>query len=147
MRKCKISIVISEFNKKISDNLLKGALDAYDNIIGGNENITIYKVPGAFEIPGTIIKILEQKTNKYDAILTLGSVIKGKTAHFEHISSSVTNTLSLISLSAKIPVIYGILTTYNLQQALKRSDPKRLNKGAELMKATIKTIETYNNIL
>ena len=109
-------------------------------------NIDIFDVPGAFEIPGTIMKILKNN-KKYHAIIALGKVIKGETAHFEYISASVTNSISKISVNSDIPILYGILTAYNYEQALKRSNVKQLNKGGEVMNAAIKTIETYNRIL
>ena len=147
MSSCKIAIVISQFNKEISDNLLEGALDEYDQTFeNSSNNIDIFNVPGAFEIPGTIMKILKNN-KKYKAIVALGNVIKGETAHFEYISSSVTNSISTISVNSDIPILYGILTAYDYNQALKRSDIKQLNKGGEVMNAAIKTIETYNKLL
>ena len=143
----KIAIVISQFNKEISDNLLEGALNEYSQTFKDSQsNIDIFDVPGAFEIPGTIMKILKNN-KKYHAIIALGNVIKGETAHFEYISSSVTNSISKISVNSDIPILYGILTAYNYEQALKRSNVKQLNKGGEVMNAAIKTIETYNKIL
>ena len=147
MSSYKIAIVISQFNKEISDNLLEGALDQYSQTFeGSRSNIDIFDVPGAFEIPGAIMKILKNN-KKYHAIIALGNVIKGETAHFEYISSSVTNSISKISVNSDIPILYGILTAYNYEQALKRSNVKQLNKGGEVMNAAIKTIETYNKIL
>ena len=147
MSSYKIAIVISQFNKEISDNLLEGALDEYSQKFeDSRSNIEIFDVPGAFEIPGTIMKILKNN-KKYHAIIALGNVIKGETAHFEYISSSVTNSISKISVNSDIPILYGILTAYNYEQALKRSDVKQLNKGGEVMNAAIKTIETYKKIL
>jgi len=147
MSSYKIAIVISQFNKEISDNLLEGALDKYNQIFKDSiNNIDIFNVPGAFEIPGTIMKILKNN-KKYNAIIALGNVIKGETAHFEYISSSVTHSISKISVNSDIPILYGILTAYDYEQALKRSDMRQLNKGGEVMNAAIKTIETYNKLL
>ena len=147
MNSYKIAIVISQFNKEISDNLLEGALNEYSQRFKDSQsNIDIFDVPGAFEIPGTIMKILKNN-KKYHAIIALGNVIKGETAHFEYISYSVTNSISKISVNSDIPILYGILTAYNYEQALKRSNVKQLNKGGEVMNAAIKTIETYNKIL
>ena len=147
MSSYKIAIVISQFNKEISDNLLEGALDEYSQTFEDSpSNVNIFDVPGAFEIPGAIMKILKNN-KKYHAIIALGNVIKGETAHFEYISSSVTNSISKISVNSDIPILYGILTAYNYEQALKRSNVKQLNKGGEVMNAAIKTIETYNKIL
>ena len=147
MSSYKIAIVISQFNKEISDNLLQGALDEYNQTFeDSSNNIDIFNVPGAFEIPGTIMKILKNN-KKYNAIIALGNVIKGETAHFEYISSSVTHSISKISVNSDIPILYGILTAYDYEQALKRSNKRQLNKGGEVMNAAIKTIETYNKLL
>ena len=113
MSSYKIAIVISQFNKEISDNLLEGALDEYNQTFeDSRSNIDIFDVPGAFEIPGTIMKILKNN-KKYNAVLALGNIIKGETAHFEYIASSVTDSISSISVNSDIPILYGILTTYD----------------------------------
>ena len=120
----------------------------YGNLITDpKNNIYIFNVPGAFEIPGTVRKILKNNIHpkKYNAIITLGSVIKGETAHFEYISSSVTDSISKLSIESDIPIIFGILTTYDFQQALERSDPNLKNKGGEFMQAAIDTIRLYKN--
>ena len=143
----KICIVLSTFNSKISDALLDGATQRFIQSGGLEDNITLIKVPGAFEMPGTIKRIINNDT-QYDGIVALGSIIKGETAHFEHISSSVTDSLSKLSVSDNcyIPIIYGILTTYDYQQALERSDINQKDKGGEAMSAAIDTIEIYYNI-
>jgi 6,7-dimethyl-8-ribityllumazine synthase len=147
IKNIKVTIVISMFNEKISNHLLIGAIGEFEKLGGDKNNIEVYKVPGAFEIPGTVMQLLKNHQNIH-AILTLGSIIKGETAHFEHISSSVTDALSKISIAedTNIPIIYGILTTYNYQQAISRSDLRMQNKGAEVMRSTIDTIGTYNKI-
>ena len=145
-----IGIVISEYNKEIANNLLDGATDCYKNNFKTqsiNDCLDIYRVPGAFEIPSTVNKILKSK--KYEAIVTLGCVIKGETAHFEYISSSVINALSQISLNSDIPIALGILTCYNYEQALLRAtsrDQGGLDKGGEVMKALLQTIEAWDSI-
>lgn len=141
----KIVIVISQFNKEISNALLNGAKACYEKNNFSNNDLLVYKVPGAFEIPSTVKQVLECKDD-LDAIVTLGCVIKGETAHFEYICSSVTNSISKLSLEANIPIIYGILTAYNFEQALERSDPDRKNKGGEVMQAAIDTIKTWSEI-
>ena len=143
----KICVVLSTFDQKISDALFDGAIKKFIDLGGVMDNITLYKVPGAFEIPGAI-KTIIKSNSKYDAILSLGCVIKGKTAHFEYISSSVTNSLSQISISdnCDVPIIYGILTTYDYQQAIERSDPNKKNKGGEVISSAIDAIETYQKI-
>jgi len=145
--KNKIVIVISEFNKKISDNLLDGATSEYIKNGGNIKNIQTYWVQGAFEIPGTIKQVLEHKKD-INGVLALGCVIKGETAHFEYISSSVSNAISKISYheKTKIPIIFGILTTYTYDEALSRSHPLKKNKGAEVMNALLQTMCIYYKI-
>ena len=119
--KYNIAIVASTFNEEITANLIKGAISEASN---SKNNISLSKfyVPGAFEIPGVVSKILRNKV-KYDAIITFGCVIKGETAHFEYISNSVSNAIMNFSTndSVDIPVMFGVLTTYNYKQALTRS--------------------------
>ena len=141
----KIAIVISTFNKNVSDGLLQGAINKFDKFSNNRNNLLIYSVPGAFEIPGTVSKILRVHKD-IDAIVTLGCVIKGETAHFDYISSSVTNSILNISLKVNIPIIYGVLTTYNYEQALIRSDINQKNKGGEVMESAFKTIDTFRDI-
>jgi len=143
----RIAIVSSMFNEDISNNLISGALQCYKDVTTKDFNQSnIFKVPGAFEIPFLVKKILSKSSKDFDAVVTLGCVIKGETAHFEYISSSVTESISKLSLKANIPIIYGILTTYNFEQALERSDPNKKNKGGEVMQAAIDTIETWSYI-
>ena len=96
----KIAIVLSEFNDEISSNLLEGARTSFNNILNEKDNsLELYRVPGAFEIPSAVKQLLKNKNN-LDAIVTLGCVIKGETAHFEYISSSVTDSISQISIDS-----------------------------------------------
>ena len=140
----KIAIVVSQFNEAISNNLLIGATKKFNSLSSKKNNLKIYKVPGAFEIPGIINLIL--KNNNFDAIIALGNIIKGETAHFDYISSAVTNSISEISCRSQIPIIFGILTTYNYEQALERSDCKKKDKGGEVMSAAFSAINAYNSI-
>lgn len=142
----KIAIIASEFNKDISNNLIIGAKKEFSKDYS-KDNIHTYDVPGAFEIPGAINKILNSDLN-YDAIIGFGCIIKGETAHFEYICDAVSN--AIISLSSRentsIPIMFGVLTTYNYEQALERSDVNKKNKGGEVMKATLDTIKLYKKI-
>ena len=142
--KNKVAIVVSKFNQKITENLLQGALACLDNQC----EVDVYKVPGAFEIPAFVKQILKSKKNTYSGILTLGCIIKGETAHFDYISSSVLDSLSKISIDSDIPVTLGILTTYNSSQAIARSNLDNIhdNKGYEAMSATIESIENFNQL-
>ena len=144
--KNKIAIVVSEFNKKITENLCNGALECLKN--EDQYECEIYRVPGAFEIPAFTKQLLKSKQEIYSAILTLGCILKGETAHFDYISSSVIDSLSKISMDAEIPVTLGILTTYDSSQAIARSslDNIKDNKGYEAMLATIESIENFNQL-
>ena len=145
----KIAIVASEFNKEITDQLIFGAIEEFkNNGFDSSESFDFFYVPGAFEIPSIVKNILEKKQSDYDSIITFGSIIKGDTAHFEFISSSVFNSLSSLSIdtNTKIPILLGILTTYDYSQAVERSDPNKKNKGAEVMKAALQSIEIFRKI-
>ncbi len=139
-----ISLVISEFNKPIIENLLNGARDAFFNCGGNKNNLNVYRVPGAFEIPGTIKQIL--KYHKPNAIVALGAIIRGDTPHFDYVASESAHGLSQLSLSSDIPIINGILTTDNVMQAKQRSEVKGNNKGWDSIFSAIKTIAIYREI-
>ena len=136
----KIAIVASMFNEEISNNLIWGAVECYKEILNKDINRShIFRVPGAFEIPFLVKKILNNPSNDFDAIVTLGCVIKGETAHFEYISNSVTNAIMQLNIdkSINIPIIYGVLTVYNYKQACSRSLKDKTNKGYEVMNTAI----------
>jgi len=135
-----ISIVISEFNKKVTDALLDGAQRAFDDYSNGN--LSVIKVPGAFEIPSTVKKVASKSST--DAIVTLGAVIKGETKHFDFISSECTRAIQQLTLEFDIPIIFGVLTTENAKQALDRATKK--DKGYEVMESAFHMIKTFKKI-
>ena len=139
-----VVIVMSEFNGKITENLLKGALDAFSHHGGLEPDIHIYRVPGAFEIPGTIIQIMQNDTP--DAIVAIGAVIRGETPHFDFISGESARGIAEISRNTDIPIINGILTTDTAQQAVDRSQVMGRNKGWDAMEAALKTISVYQSL-
>ncbi|WP_367670696.1 6,7-dimethyl-8-ribityllumazine synthase [Sodalis-like secondary symbiont of Drepanosiphum platanoidis] len=139
--KSKIAIVVSRFNKSINNNLLDGALNTLKRVGQvKDDNITIVWVPGAYEIP-LIVNILSLK--KFDAIIALATIIKGNTSHFEFISSSCSSEISSISIKNSLPIIFGILTTNNIEQAIERSGTKLGNKGID---AALSALESINII-
>jgi 6,7-dimethyl-8-ribityllumazine synthase len=124
---------------------LQGAKDAFLHYKGLNKNLDIYCVPGAFEIPGTIQQILYHK--KSHAIVALGSVIRGETSHFDFVAGESAHGISQISRNTDIPIINGILTTDNMDQAMARSEPGNgQNKGWEAMEAALHMISVYRQI-
>ena len=124
----KFCIIISRFNDFIGSKLLSGALDELKRHGVSDDNIDIVKVPGAFEIPITAQKFAQ--TGKYNAIITLGAVIRGATAHFDYVSAEVSKGIAQVSLQTGVPVIFGVLTTDNIEQAIERAGTKAGNKGA-----------------
>ena len=128
-------IIISRFNDFIGSKLLSGAIDELKRHGVSDENIDIVKVPGAFEIPLAAMKFA--KTKKYNAIITLGAIIRGATTHYEHVSAELSKGIAQVSLQTEVPVIFGVLTTENIEQAIERAGTKAGNKGADAAKAAI----------
>lgn len=131
----KFCIVISRFNEFIGSKLLSGAVDELKRHGVADENIEVVWTPGAFEIPLIAKKCAE--TKKYNAIITLGAIIKGATAHFDYVSAELSKGIASVSLETGIPVLFGVLTTENLEQAIERAGTKAGNKGADAAKAAI----------
>lgn len=131
----KFCIIISRFNDFIGSKLLSGAVDELKRHGVSEENIDIVKVPGAFEIPLASLKFA--KTSKYNAIITLGAIIKGATAHFDYVSAELSKGIAQVSMQTEVPVIFGVLTTDNIEQAIERAGTKAGNKGSDAAKAAI----------
>ncbi|MBW1890549.1 MAG: 6,7-dimethyl-8-ribityllumazine synthase [Deltaproteobacteria bacterium] len=135
----KFAIVVSRFNDFITDRLVGGAVDALVRSGTKDEDIDVIKVPGAFEIPLIAKKIAGQ--DRYDAIICLGAVIRGATPHFDYVSAEVSKGVAMVSLESGIPVIFGIVTTDTLEQAIERAGTKAGNKG---WSAAISAVEMAN---
>ena len=129
-RNVKIGIVAGRFNEFITSKLVGGTLDVLKRNDVSEENIDIAWVPGAFEIPLITKKMAESK--KYDAIFTLGAVIKGATPHFDYVCAEVSKGVAQISLQTGLPVMFGVLTTNNIEEAIERAGTKAGNKGADV---------------
>ena len=122
-------IAITRFNSFIVDRLLDGALDALRKQGVQDRDITIVKVPGAYELPLTVKKMIE--SGSYDAVIALGAVIRGGTPHFEYVAGECVKGLSQVSLNTGIPIAFGVLTVDTIEQAIERAGTKAGNKGAE----------------
>ncbi len=133
-----IGIVVSRYNQFISERLLEGALDALEKLGADKSSISVYKVPGSFEIPVVTKKLAESK--KVDGILCLGALIRGDTPHFEYLSAEVTKGLAQISMDLGIPVSFGILTVDTIEQGIERAGTKAGNKGYDSAFALIETL-------
>jgi len=131
----KFGIVIARFNDFITNRLLEGALDTLKRHGASEENITIAWVTGSFEIPLAAQKMAQSK--KFDAVICLGAVIRGGTPHFEYIASEVTKGIAQLNLQFGIPVVFGVLTTDNIEQAIERAGTKAGNEGAQAAKTAI----------
>lgn len=131
----RFGIVISRFNDFICDRLLGGALDALKRSGGSEDQIDIFKVPGAFEIPLLAKKVAN--TGRYDAVICLGAVIRGATPHFDYVANEVSKGIASVSLDADIPIAFGVLTTDTLEQAIERAGSKAGNKGWDAAMAAI----------
>ena len=135
----KFAIVVGRFNEFIGGKLLSGALDAFNRHGVEASDVEIAWVPGAFEMPLVAKKLA--KSQKYDGVICLGAVIRGDTPHFDYVSSEVSKGVASVSLETEIPVIFGVLTTDTLEQAIDRAGAKSGNKGSE---AAITAIEMAN---
>ncbi|WP_028325933.1 6,7-dimethyl-8-ribityllumazine synthase [Desulfatirhabdium butyrativorans] len=123
----KFALVAGRFNDFITDRLVSGAIDALTRSGAADSNITVVKVPGAFEIPITAKALA--LSGKYDAIICLGAVIRGATPHFDYVAAEVSKGIAMVSLESGIPVIFGVLTTESIEQAVERAGTKAGNKG------------------
>lgn len=137
----KIGIVASRFNEFIVSKLIGGAQDALIRHGVADNDITLAWVPGAFEIPLTAQKMAE--TGHYDAVICLGAVIRGATSHYDYVCAEVSKGIAAVGLKTEIPVIFGIVTTYNIEQAIERAGTKAGNKGYD---AACTAIEMVNLI-
>lgn len=129
----RLGVIASRFNDEIVSGLLDGALTCLARHGADDDDITIYRVPGAFEIPMLAANILDG----HDALIALGCLIKGDTPHFDFISAQVTNDLSRVSIESHVPIAFGVITCNTLQQAVERSSPGTANKGWEAALAAI----------
>jgi 6,7-dimethyl-8-ribityllumazine synthase len=137
----KIGIVVSRFNSFISDRLLEGALEALQKMGAQDADLTVYKVPGSFEVPLVAKKIAKAKTA--DGILCLGALIRGDTPHFDFLGAEVTKGLAQVAMEDGVPVAFGILTVDSVEQGIERAGTKSGNKGAD---AAFSLVETLNLI-
>ena len=136
--KLKFALVVSRFNDFLTAKLLEGALDTLRRHGADEENLTVVKVPGAYEIPLAAQRLAGQG---FDAIIALGTIIRGDTPHFDYVAAETAKGIAQVSLACKIPVAFGIVTADNLEQAIERAGTKRGNKGAD---AAMSAIEMAN---
>jgi len=132
---CRFAVVVSRFNEEITAGLLQGALDTLEQAEVSADDITVVRVPGAFEIPLMAMRLAE--TGQFDAVVTIGCLIKGDTMHFEYIASACSQGIVQASTATGVPIAFGVLTTLTDDQALARSVQGPENKGREAALAAI----------
>lgn len=140
----KFCIIVARFNEFIGSKLLSGAVDELVRHGVKEENIDIIWCPGAFEIP--LVAKKAAKTGKYNAIITLGAVIKGSTSHYDYVCAEVSKGVASVSLETSIPVIFGVLTCDNIEQAIERAGTKAGNKGSDAAKSAIEMANLISKI-
>jgi len=140
----KIGIVAARFNDFVVSRLVDGAVDGLKRHDVKDENITVAKVPGAFEIPVAAKHMAE--SGKYDALICLGAVIRGQTSHYDYVCSEVSKGIAQISLSTGMPVMFGVLTTENIEQAVERAGTKAGNKGYDCALGALEMINVMQAI-
>lgn len=140
----KFAIILSRFNEYIGESLLKGAIDCFEKHGVTKDNIDVVKVPGAFEIPVTADKLAASK--KYSAIVCLGVIIRGATPHFEYVASAASNGILQVALKHSLPVIFGVLTTDTIEQAIERAGTKAGNKGWDAAQTALEMSDLFKQI-
>lgn len=140
----RLAIVASRFNDFLVDKLIEGALDAIVRHGGSDEDTTLVRVPGAFEIPVAARKLAESK--KYDAVICLGAVVRGSTPHFDYVAGEAAKGISAAGLNTGVPVIFGVVTTDNLEQAIERCGTKAGNKGFDAAMSAIEMADLMRKL-
>jgi 6,7-dimethyl-8-ribityllumazine synthase len=140
----RFACVVSRFNDFITARLLEGALDCFARHGGDEKNITVVRVPGSFEIPPTAARLA--KSGQYDAVICLGAVIRGATPHFDYVAAEAAKGVAQAALSSGVPVIFGILTTENIEQAVERAGTKSGNKGWDAMISALEMSDLFGKL-
>ena len=143
-RGLRVGVVVSRFNEFITGNLLTGALEVLSQYGVDDGDLKVIKVPGAFELPQAAKKLCS--TGSFDAVICLGAVIRGDTSHFDYICAETSRGIGQVGLEFNVPVLFGVLTTDNLDQAVARSGAGSSNKGRETAKAAIEMATLYKKL-
>jgi len=140
----RFALVAGRFNDFITSKLVEGALDALKRHGAAEQNLTVVWVPGSFEIPLVARKVAA--SGKYDAVIALGAVIRGATAHFDYVAAEVSKGVAQVSLETNVPVIFGVLTTDTIEQAIERAGTKAGNKGSDAALAAMEMVDLLKNL-
>ncbi len=140
----RFAVIVSRFNDFICSRLVEGAIDALNRHGAPEEQVSLVKVPGAFEIPIAAKRLAG--SGRYDAVICLGAVIRGATPHFDYVAAEVSKGIANVALDSRIPVTFGVLTTDNLEQAIERAGSKSGNKGYEAAVAAIEMANLFKEL-
>lgn len=138
------AVMLAEYNDFVTEQLKDGALKTLRRAGLKDEDLDLYRVPGGFELPGAARRVHERKD--HDGLLCLGAIIRGETAHFDHLSATVTDMLGRLSYEVDVPVINGVLTTDTVEQAINRAGVKQGNKGREAALSLLQMMNLYDNL-
>jgi len=137
----RFAIVASRWNDELVSRLIDGARQALEELSADKEAIAIFRVPGAFEIPLCALKVAESRN--FDAVICLGVIIRGETPHFEYIAAETARGISEASLKTRVPLLFGVITADNAEQATNRAGPRQKNKGFEAASAAVEVVNLY----
>jgi 6,7-dimethyl-8-ribityllumazine synthase len=140
----RFAIVASRWNDFLTSKLVEGALDALERLGAAEDAVEVFKVPGAFEIPLAALKAAG--SGRFDAVIAIGAVIRGETSHFEHVAGEAAKGIAQVSMQTGIPVIFGVVTAENLEQAINRCGVKSGNKGFEAAMSAIEVVNLYREM-
>lgn len=140
----RIGIVAAKFNKEVTSKLLNACVDTLTAYGVRKENMHVMRVPGAFEIP--LVARAMAKSGRFNAVICLGAVIRGDTPHFEYISAEVSRGIGQAALDTDVPIIFGVLTTETVAQAVERADTKKFNRGGEAAKSAIEMVMVMRQV-
>jgi 6,7-dimethyl-8-ribityllumazine synthase len=140
----RFALIASRWNDFITSRLTEGALDALERLGADEKSVELYKVPGSFEIPLLALKLASSE--KYDAVICLGTIIRGQTPHFEYIAGEVTKGIAQAGMQTGVPVVYGIVTADTLEQAIDRAGVKLGNKGFEAAMSAVELVNLYKAV-
>ena len=143
-KQVRIGIVAAKFNKEVTSKLLSACIDRLTAYGVHEENLNVVRVPGAFEIP--LVARAMAKSGRVDAVICLGAIIRGDTPHFEYISAEVSRGIGQAALDADVPIIFGVLTTETVAQAVERADTKKFNRGGEAAKSAIEMVMVMRQV-
>jgi 6,7-dimethyl-8-ribityllumazine synthase len=141
----RFALIASRWNDFITSRLVEAATDTLERLGAAEKSVELYKVPGSFEIPLLALKLASSK--KYDAVICLGTVIRGQTPHFEYIAGEVTKGIAQAGMQTGVPVVYGIITADTLEQAIDRAGAKAGNKGFDAAMAAVELVNLYKGVI